>query len=414
MTRPTGPVRAPARLLPLQNPVQHYDWGSTTAIPQLLGVAPDGRPQAELWLGAHPSAPSRIDLGDGGTSAWRPLDEAVAAEPTELLGTEVVDRFGPRLPFLLKILAAARPLSLQTHPTLEQARAGYAREEAAAVSPGAAERTYKDRNHKPELLVALAPFDVLSGFRTPEATVELLERLAAAGAAGLRPWARRLEGEGLAGTFWALWDLDAPGRETLVAATAAAATAVAAELGRWAAEAAWVARLAEQHPGDAGVVVALLMNLLRLDAGQGMFVPAGRLHAYLEGVGIEVMASSDNVIRGGLTTKHVDLPELEAVLDVRPEHVEPVTPSGGPAEWRYPVPVPDFAVTRHAPAAGEQLVVAPGGPEILLCLAGRGCAGGVALERGTALFVPAASGPYVLEGPATVWRATVGPAAPTS
>jgi len=162
------------------------------------------------------------------------------------------------------------------------------------------------------------------------------------------------------------------------------------------------------------VVVALLLNLLRLAPGQAMFVPAGRLHAYLHGVGIEVMASSDNVVRGGLTTKHVDLVELAAVLDVHPERIEPLTADGHPAELRYPVPAPDFAVVRQAPGTGERIVVEPHGPEILLCVRGRGCVGGVPLERGAALFVPASSGPYTLEGPTMVWRATVGagPATP--
>ena len=179
-------------MLPLRNPVQHYDWGSTTAIPQLLGVAPDGRPQAELWLGAHPSAPSLADVGGPPSARWRPLDRLVADEPRGLLGEEVVARFGPRLPFLLKVLAAARPLSLQTHPTLEQARAGYAREEAAGVPRAAPQRSYKDRNHKPELLVALTPFDVLAGFRAPAASVDLFDGLVAAGAGRLRPWVQRL------------------------------------------------------------------------------------------------------------------------------------------------------------------------------------------------------------------------------
>ena len=402
-------MRSPARLLPLRNPVQHYDWGSTTAIPQLLGVAPDGRPQAELWLGAHPSAPSLADVGGSSPSVrWRPLDRLVADEPRGLLGEEVVARFGPRLPFLLKVLAAARPLSLQTHPTLEQARAGYAREEAAGVPRAAPQRSYKDRNHKPELLVALTPFDVLAGFRAPEASVDLFDGLVAAGAGRLRPWVQRLARHGLADTFWALWDLDAAGREALVADTAPAAARVAAGRGPWWREAAWAARLAEEHPTDAGVVVALLLNLLRLEPGQAMFVPAGRLHAYLHGVGIEVMASSDNVIRGGLTAKHVDLAELAAVLDVRAEQIEPLAGTGCPGGLDYPTPAPDFAVTRLAPATGGRVDATPQGPEILLCLDGRGCVDGIPLERGTALFVPASSGPYALEGPATVWRATVG------
>jgi mannose-6-phosphate isomerase len=230
----------------------------------------------------------------------------------------------------------------------------------------------------------------------------------------LRPWARRLGRLGLADTFWALWDLDPPSREALVASVARGAARVAAVRGRWWREAAWTVRLAEQHPRDAGAVVALLMNLLRLDAGEAMFVPAGRLHAYLHGVGIEVMASSDNVIRGGLTTKHVDLAELGSILDVRAECIEPLRPRGVPGGIRYPTPAPDFAVTRLAAAVGERLDTVPQGPEILLCLSGRGSVEGLPLQRGAALFVPACSGAYTVEGPATVWRATVGAGEPAA
>ena len=217
--------------------------------------------------------------------------------------------------------------------------------------------------------MALAPFDVLSGFRTPEADRGAVRPPRRRRCRGLRAWSRRLEREGLADTFWALWDLDGPSREALVAATGAAATAVAADRGRWAHEAAWAVRLAEQHPGDAGVVVALLLNLLRLDPGQAMFVPAGRLHAYLHGVGIEVMASSDNVVRGGLTTKHVDLGSWRPSSTCAPRRIEPLAAAGHPAELRYPVPAPEFAVVRLAPGAGERVVVEPHGPEILLCVA---------------------------------------------
>ncbi|MEU3570630.1 mannose-6-phosphate isomerase, class I, partial [Kitasatospora sp. NPDC036755] len=157
----------------LRNPVRRYAWGSPTAIPALTGTAPDGTPQAELWLGAHPSAPSLL-LGDG---APRPLDELIDADPDGLLGADTVRRFGPALPFLLKVLAADRALSLQVHPTRAQAEAGYAAEQARGLAPDAPERVFKDRGHKPELLCALGDFEALCGFRPAAATARLLDAL---------------------------------------------------------------------------------------------------------------------------------------------------------------------------------------------------------------------------------------------
>lgn len=339
--------------------IKDYAWGSATIIPELLGREPTGEPQAELWLGAHPSSPATVN--------GMPLDQLLANDPTGLIGAASVEAFGPRLPFLLKVLAADRPLSLQAHPTREQAEAGYEREQAAGVPRDAPDRIYRDGWPKPELLCALVPTDTLCGFREPAESYALFEQLGVAGATAL---VAELGAEGvsqadrLESVFAALLRLD---DEDLVNAVVAAASAidepvndsdgldaVYADFLRTARE------LGEAFAGDPGVLAALLMNRVSLAPYEAIFLPAGNLHAYLHGAGIETMANSDNVLRGGLTAKHVDAEELLAVLDFTPGFpglVEPIEES--PGLWRYPAPAPEFAVWRIEGAA-DQTVVLPG------------------------------------------------------
>ncbi len=379
----------------LENPIQPYAWGSATAIPALLGEAPDGGPKAELWLGAHPSAPSRV-VDDG------PLDAVIAQAPAALLGADAVARFGPQLPFLVKVLAAAQPLSLQAHPSLAQARAGFAREEASGVTRGAPHRNYKDANHKPELICALGPFHALCGFRRIADSVTLFRGL------GLSALADRLEGRGLRDTFAHVMTLPETERRTLAqSASDACASRVP---GAFAAECAWGARLARQYPGDVGLVGALLLNLVTLQEGEALFLPAGNLHAYLEGVGVEVMASSDNVLRGGLTPKHVDVPELLSVLSFEDGPVRVLTPEGSP-EAVYETPAPDFRLSRVDVDGGE-VALPRSGPEVLLVTRGDlevTCGGEVLdLAQGESVFIGADEGPLTLSGEGRVFRATVG------
>ncbi len=290
--------------------VKHYDWGSTRAIPDLLGVAPDGRPWAELWFGTHSGGPSSLSTPAG----------AVA----------LAERAG-ELPFLAKFLAAAAPLSLQVHPTAEQARSGYAAEQAAGIPLASPRRTYKDQAAKPEVMIAITPFRALCGFRpVADATRELT-------ACGAAPLAEVVERAGYGGAVhWLLGERpplrpDHPRFALLDAA----------------------------YPGDPGALVALLLNELTLEPGEGVFLPAGQLHMYLEGFGVEVMGASDNVVRGGLTPKHVDLDELARVIDQTPRTPPVLRP--GPDGW-FDIPTPVFAVQelRHAAtwsAAGPELVL---------------------------------------------------------
>jgi mannose-6-phosphate isomerase len=384
----------------LTSTVRHYSWGSRTVIPELLGLpTPAEQPHAELWMGAHPDAPSRLPDGRG-------LDAAIAAAPDELLGPDVHQRFGTRLPFLMKVLAADRPLSLQAHPTTAQAEAGFAAEEAAGIPRDDPTRTFKDPFHKPEVLLAITPVEALCGFRPVEESLHCLAKLQLP---ELKPTIAALAHGGLRTAIPQLIALSDRRRTSLVHAVAArAARFVAAHDPEFINTYRWAASLAETYPGDPGVVISLMCNHLRLAPGEAVFLPAGNLHAYLCGAGIEVMASSDNVLRGGLTTKHVDLAALIEVLDFTDGKVPVLYPVLGPGGLRYQVPVQDFELTRCQLGA-DPGVLSTAGPQVLLCAEGAAVLGSadgeLELRRGQAAFVPAGA-PLTARGPALLYRAT--------
>lgn len=396
----------------LVNTVRPYAWGSTTAIPELLGQEPTGEPQAELWMGAHPGAPSRVDRGAG----ERSLAEVVAADPQGELGPEVVERFGPGLPFLFKVLAAGHALSVQVHPTLEQAREGFAAEEAGGVPLDAPHRNYKDANHKPEMICALTPFDGLCGFREPAAAADLFDHL---GVAALAPWAAVLrtapEEEALRTVLAEVLGADRAGMATVAGEVAEALEKVAAGDGPYAAACAAYAGAARDFPGDPGIIAALLLNHVVLRPGEALYLGAGVPHAYLSGLGVELMANSDNVLRCGLTPKHVDVPELLRVVDFRatePAVLSPQAVAGADGEELYPAPVDEFRLSRYT-LDGRPRTVDGRTPQILLVTAGEARltdAAGRTLElsRGQSAFLPADGSPTTLSGTgAEVFRATV-------
>lgn len=358
----------------LTNRIQNYAWGSVTALPALLGVKPTGAPQAELWLGAHPSAPSMCANGET-------LEALIARDATRMLGADVAQRFENRLPFLLKVLCAAEPLSLQAHPSLEQARAGFAAENAAGVPLTAAHRNYKDANHKPEIICALTEFHALCGFRRRGDTVRFFRAL------GLD--VSVLERDGLSAYF----------KQLMTERKASLIDTVlnAAPIPEFAAEQKLAHTLAAKYPGDVGIIGALLLNLVVLQPGEALYLDAGNLHAYLEGTGIELMANSDNVLRGGLTPKHVDVNELLKVLNF----------TDGPANvlrGEYVTPVPDFRLSRHV-VDGE--VKLPAAAQILLVTEGSIHAGATGLRRGESVFIGADEA-VTLTGRGTVFRAAPG------
>ncbi|MFI9602566.1 mannose-6-phosphate isomerase, class I [Streptomyces sp. NPDC052043] len=378
----------------LDNTIRPYAWGSTTAIPHLLGVEPSGEPQAELWMGAHPGAPSRTPRGT--------LAEVIEAGPEEELGARTVAKFGPRLPFLLKILAAGAPLSLQVHPDLEQAKEGYADEERRGVPVDAPHRNYKDANHKPELVCALTEFDGLCGFRAPNRAADLLDAL---GVDSLKPYIdvlrARPEEAALREVLTALLTAD---REEM-AGTVAEAAAACARLGG---DHAPYAGIARHYPGDPGVLAAMLLNHFRLKPGEAVFLGAGIPHAYLDGLGVEIMANSDNVLRCGLTPKHVDVPELLRIVRFEARDPGVLRPEADPdGEEVYDTPVDEFRLSRYVlteSAIARDLTLDT--PQILLCTAGSVRAGDQELAPGQSVFVPAGEKTEV-SGTGTLFRSTV-------
>ncbi|WDZ86985.1 mannose-6-phosphate isomerase, class I [Micromonospora cathayae] len=409
----------------LHGPIRDYAWGSRSALAELQGrPAPSAGPEAELWLGAHPGAPAEVDRDGGRVSLLDLLD----ADPGHWLGAEVLDRFGPRLPFLLKVLAADAPLSLQAHPDAEQARAGYAAEQASAVTGAeqasavtgaeqasagyggdqarvAGPRNYVDPYHKPELLVALTPFDALCGFRDPAASARAL---AGFGVPALAPVVAALR-TGVSGLREAVRLLLAwPTRERagLIGAVLAGATAGP--------DAELVRELAARYPEDPGVLVAVLLHHVRLAPGEAIWMPAGNLHAYLRGTGVELMAASDNVLRCGLTPKRVDAAELLRVLRFEVLDDPLVAPEPvGPAVVTWRVPIDDFVLYRVAVERADPPVRLPlPGPRVILCTAGtltvRDDAGAVTLGRGQAAIGAAGTGALVVAGTGEAYVAGAG------
>ena len=365
----------------LNGVIRNYPWGSRTMLAELRGAeSPTDRPEAEMWFGAHPAAPATID--------GRPLDELIAADPEAALGPRVRARFGDRLPFLVKLLAAGEPLSLQAHPSIEQAREGFARENALGIDLSASERNYRDDNHKPEVIVALTEFSALSGFRPVDQTRELFAVL---DCPALDHYGSILGsefgGEGENGNLRALFTtwitIPAITREALIEAIIDSAVHHV-DRGDWiSATLRVVIELNERYPGDVGVLGALLLNHVILAPGESMYTPAGQLHAYVHGLGVEIMANSDNVLRGGLTSKYVDVPELVRVLRFT-ETADPRV--GQDSDGTVLDPAEEFQVRTHRLAAGEQLRIDEDGPAIVLCTSGAVSE----VSAGGSLWIPAA------------------------
>jgi mannose-6-phosphate isomerase len=390
----------------LDCPIKAYDWGSRTALAGLQGRSPTGEPEAELWIGAHSSGPSH--LVRSGRRAG--LDEVIAADPVTELGAEAAERWQGRLPFLLKVLAAARPLSLQTHPTSEQAASGFAAEEAAGVPIDAPQRLFRDTNHKPELICALTPFTALCGFRAVESTLDLLVAIGDAdlGAELVSILAAEPGPDGLRRAM--VTALRTSARRARPAVAAVGVNAAHGVPG-FEAECRWLSTLADRHPGDPALFVAAMLELVVLQPGQALFLTAGTLHSYLGGVGVELMANSDNVLRGGLTSKHIDVDALARIVTTK--STPPPVQTADEGAFTYRSPVPEFALTRYA-LLGETVTMPPG------VAAGVVVEGSFALEidgsphtidSGTAVWIPASDGSRALSGTGTFFLATEGPGA---
>jgi mannose-6-phosphate isomerase len=368
----------------LTNPVRAYAWGSRSHIPKLCGQPVGDEPVAEMWFGAHPADPSRVEDGRG-------LDKLIKQSPEELLGRRVAESFGPRLPFLMKLLAAAEPLSLQVHPTSERARIRYAEQNAAGIPLKAPERSYQDASHKPELIYALTRFEGMAGFRDTARTAAILrmfelpwlDSVADELAETQTPFQtlRRVVTEMLATTGD---DLHERLRQLRTAAEEAEARAhrpqsrmrppdvepssVERESLRVFAQ---TKELVDRYPDDAGVLVTLLLNHVVLAAGEAMFIAAGVIHAYTSGFGVEIMAASDNVLRAGLTPKYVDIPELLKITNFTP--IPPPLWAGTPVAdangIKLAPPVEEFELV-VASIDGEEPMTDDVRPMIVLCLDG--------------------------------------------
>ncbi len=395
-------------ILFLKNIVQPYAWGSKTAIPQLLGLSnPAAVPHAELWMGAHPKAPSVVQTAEGGV----PLDALIEGCPGDILGPRVSTAFERKLPFLFKVLAAAAPLSIQAHPDAGMAREGFARENRLGLSLNAPERNYRDPNHKPECICALTPFWALCDFRPPAQILSHLRMLCPRELkTELAAFAESCDAEGLRHLFAALLALGPLHRRKAVAeAVSKVEKADDEALG-------WIPSLARHYPDDIGALAPALMNGLRLEPGQALFLMDGVLHAYLEGTAIELMANSDNVVRAGLTSKHIDIAELFKVVRFDGAGVRLVrTETRVPAETTYITPAAEFALS-VIDLAGSDSYCSPAerNVEILLCVDGAASLvemlpGGKTLEiaKGASVLVPAAAPSYSITGPARIYKATV-------
>ncbi|MDR1420885.1 MAG: mannose-6-phosphate isomerase, class I [Treponema sp.] len=401
-------------LYKLRNTVKHYDWGSPDYIPRLLGLDNrGGEPWAELWMGVHPGGPSRVLWGKEEIL----LSGLIAENPALYLGGEAAERFGG-LPFLFKLLAAGKPLSIQAHPNLEQAREGFERENRAGLAPGAPDRNYRDPNHKPEIVCAITPFTALCGFREPGEIEDLFRAVLGSAPRRLLDSLGPLE-EALA--------IPAP-KEALrsfLAALFALPKAAAGELGAFlmdskGAEApagsaartagSWAARFAALYPGDPSVIAPLYLNLVTLEPGEAIFLPAGVLHAYMEGFAVELMANSDNVLRGGLTGKHMDIPELMRVLDFSPG--KPRILTADPLSGRYAAPCLEFSL--RTLRGGDGIRRREQGPSIIVVTEGAPrLSSGETLPGGNSIFVPSGN-TASLEGDFTAFAASIPAAAPAA
>ncbi|MBW2028144.1 MAG: mannose-6-phosphate isomerase, class I [Deltaproteobacteria bacterium] len=395
------------RIALLENPVQEYAWGSRTFIQGLLGKkSPSQRPMAELWMGAHPKAPSFVLL-DGGK---RSLLELILESPAEILGKGVKES-SPTLPFLFKVLAASKPLSIQAHPNRAQALEGFKRENRLTIPIHDPRRNYRDPNHKPEIICALEPFWAMKGFRPLGQVVDVMTRMDLPSLKGpVRALRRNQSPEGFKHFFKTLMSMDGAAQRRVLEE----ALACSRENRHGDPAFEWVVKLHREHPADIGVLSPLMLNMVRLEPGQAMFIEAGVLHCYLKGSGIELMANSDNVLRGGLTPKHVDHEELLRILDFSDRQVDVIRPAGlGNLEQYYPVPTREFLLSAiHLEEGDSYTSPKDRSVEILICMEGKGnvtdlgSGQQIGISRGISFIVPASVAQYRISGKATLYKAS--------
>ncbi len=396
-------------IFPLKNTIQAYAWGSKTAIAELLGqTSPAAEPQAELWMGAHPKAPSLVVTREGDI----PLNLFIEKDPEGVLGQATTHKFKGQLPYLFKVLAAAKPLSIQAHPNLEQARQGFAQENRQGIDIRSPERNYRDANHKPECICALTDYWALNGFQAPDTVARKLETLCP-----------ETLGAIIQQTIWSEKPTDLRlFYEAIMAMGPVVWRQVVSEslnnldqLGQDDAAGIWMQRLQDDYPYDIGVLSPAILNLVCLKPGEALFLPSGQLHAYLEGVGIELMANSDNVLRGGLTPKHVDTAQLLEVLDFNTTDLNLLKPFPiSSTESAYPTFADEFQLSVIEVEPQRSHISGPvDAAQILLCTSGRATVSGEAQSqditvcRGSSILVIPVAGTFQIKGQATLYKATL-------
>ena len=380
-------IKQMAEFYRLDNQIKHYEWGSPNFIPKFLGFAPDGKPWAELWMGSHPGSPSVVRIQGGKVG----LGELIASDPARYLGEKTAERYGA-LPYLFKLLAAGKPLSIQAHPNLAQARDGFERENRAGLAQDAPNRNYRDANHKPEIVCALTPFTGMCGFRAPNEIAGLIsdfldttKPVPSILREGFVPLLRALENrntESALGNFLAaLFGISREMRDALTDFV------LSREDGPKDCELALMRSFAEQYPGDPAIISPLYLNVFRLKPGEAVFLKAGILHAYISGFAVELMANSDNVLRGGLTQKHVDVAELMKVLEFAPMKPSVLKPADGASAFTYPVLCDEFSLSVMRGSGGASTLKVDG-PSIILVGEGELSIGGDSLRKGESAFIP--------------------------
>ena len=393
----------------LKNSIQEYAWGSYTAIPELLGNdSPANTPQAELWMGAHPKAPSKVKCN----GKWRSLLELIDKNSQDILGEKVAQKFNNRLPYLFKVLAAAKPLSIQAHPSLGQAGEGFERENRLGIPLDAPNRNYKDDNHKPECICALSAFWALNGFRKIPDMISLMDKICPQ---GLKKefdlFRHQPDSRGLKEFFKAMLTTDRTIQKQIINDAVKNAAQVKDKDKAY----QWMIDLHEQYPADIGVFSPIILNLIRLEPGQAMFLPAGTLHAYLDGVGIELMANSDNVLRGGLTPKHVDVKELLNVLNFEEREINILKMEKiNSCEHRYESHAQEFSLSVIAVKTDAgyfsldkrcvEILLCTDGNAVVTDLAGNNS---VAISKGMSILIPAVLEKYSIKGNAVFYKAAV-------
>ena len=393
----------------MKNTIQEYAWGSHTAIADLMGnKSPSAKPQAELWMGAHPKAPSLVKYDD----KWLSLLDLIKQSPKDILGKDIAAKFDNKLPYLFKVLAASKPLSIQAHPSLKQAKEGFERENRLGIALDSPSRNYKDENHKPECICALTPFLALYGFRKISEIISLMEKICQKVLdKELNHLKRQPNSEGLKSFFHSLITMNDRRKKQIIEYAITNAQKLSEDNPCF----KWIFNLYKEYPDDMGIFAPILLNLISLKPGQALFLPSGELHAYLDGLGIELMANSDNVLRGGLTKKHIDVPELIRVLNFEEKEVDVLMPQKNKdCEGVYYSIAEEFILS----VISNEKNISYTSPEkrsveIILCADGKASVTDISinenitLTRGTSVIIPSSVKKYKIEGKATLYKASV-------